>query len=51
MYAAKTVSLTSRHYAIVTAAIEGYSAAPDHDPELASQLSAAAQQYVKKRVI
>ena len=46
--AAKTVRLTPRHHAIVTAAIEAYSAAPDSDPELAAQLSAAAEQYVKK---
>ena len=46
--AAKTVRLTPRHHAIVTAAVEGYSAAPDSDPELAAQLSAAAEQYVKK---
>ena len=46
--AAKTVRLTPRHHAIVTAAVEGYSAAPDSAPELAAQLSAAAEQYVKK---
>ena len=48
LQAAKTVRLTPRHHAIVTAAVEGYSAAPDSDPELAAQLSAAAEQYVKK---
>ena len=46
--AAKTVRLTPRHYTMVTAAIQGYCAAPDADPELAEQLSAAAGQYVKK---
>ena len=48
LLAVKTVRLTPRHHAIVTAAVEGYSAAPDSDPELAAQLSAAAEQYVKK---
>ena len=46
--AAGTVRLPSRHHAIMTAAIDGYHAAPDSDPELAAQLSAAAEQCVKK---
>lgn len=44
----KTVRLTPRHYAMVAAAIQSYVSAPDSDPELAAQLSAAAEQYVKK---
>ena len=46
--AAKTVRLTPRHHAMVTAAIRSYAAAPDADPELAEKLSAAAEQYVRK---
>ncbi len=46
--AAKSVRLTPRHYTIVNSAIQNYSAAPDADPELAAELAATAEQYVKK---
>ncbi len=48
--AAKTVRLTPRHYTIVNNAIQNYGAMPDADPELAAQLSAAAEQYVRKGI-
>lgn len=48
LHSSRGVRLGSRHYAIVTSAIESYCSAPDSDPLLAEKLSAAAEQCIQK---